>query len=140
MTLKKSSAWHHLALITISILALNSQKPPISTAASVVLRIRHHLKTAVRMSNAELATSYAALILADDGVDITVSPTRPAPRSRLIVAGRQTEHTYQSRRCTRRRTDMGNIIREGTELAKRNGNDELTISRRLRARMLKIFY
>jgi hypothetical protein len=25
------------------------------------------------MSNAELATSYAALILADDGVDITVS-------------------------------------------------------------------
>jgi hypothetical protein len=26
-----------------------------------------------KMSNAELATSYAALILADDGVDITVS-------------------------------------------------------------------
>lgn len=26
------------------------------------------------MSTAELATSYAALILADDGVDITVSP------------------------------------------------------------------
>jgi hypothetical protein len=26
------------------------------------------------MSNAELATSYAALILADDGVDVTVSP------------------------------------------------------------------
>jgi hypothetical protein len=25
-----------------------------------------------KMSNAELATSYAALILADDGVDITV--------------------------------------------------------------------
>ena len=87
MTLKKISAWHNLALITISILALNSQKPPISTAASVVLRIRHHLKTAVRMSNAELATSYAALILADDGVDITVSPTRAAPSSRLIVAG-----------------------------------------------------
>ena len=28
----------------------------------------------LKMSNAELATSYAALILADDGVDITVRP------------------------------------------------------------------
>ena len=92
------------------------------------------------MSNAELATSYAALILADDGVDITVRPTQTAPRSRLIDAGRQTKHTHQSRRCTRRRTDMGNVIREGTDLAEINGNGELTISRRLRARMLKIFY
>jgi hypothetical protein len=35
------------------------------------------------MSNAELATSYAALILADDGVDITVSLayTRPSQQS-----------------------------------------------------------
>jgi hypothetical protein len=32
------------------------------------------------MSTAELATSYAALILADDGVDITV--THPCPHSR----------------------------------------------------------
>jgi hypothetical protein len=32
------------------------------------------------MSNAELATSYAALILADDGVDITVSLTYSAKR------------------------------------------------------------
>jgi hypothetical protein len=87
MTLKKKLGLASLALITISILALNSQKPLISTAASVVLRIRHHLTTAVRMSNAELATSYAALILADDGVDITVSPTPAAPSSRLIVAG-----------------------------------------------------
>lgn len=35
----------------------------------------HHIKSH-KMSTAELATSYAALILADDGVDITV---RPAP-------------------------------------------------------------
>jgi len=31
------------------------------------------------MSNAELAVSYAALILADDGVDITVRPPHPLP-------------------------------------------------------------
>ena len=36
--------------------------------------------TAVKMSNAELATSYAALILADDGVDITVRPCTPCAR------------------------------------------------------------
>jgi hypothetical protein len=35
---------------------------------------------------------------------------------------------------------MGNIIREGMDLAEINGNDELTISRRLRAKMLRIFY
>jgi len=41
------------------------------------------------MSTAELATSYAALILADDGVEITVWPTpnskmrRPALRAAL---------------------------------------------------------
>jgi hypothetical protein len=31
------------------------------------------LDNTVKMSTAELATSYAALILADDGVEITVS-------------------------------------------------------------------
>lgn len=43
---------------------------------------RHHRHTAA-MSTAELASSYAALILADDGVEITVSrppSTPPAHR------------------------------------------------------------
>lgn len=40
------------------------------------------------MSNAELATSYAALILADDGVDITVRiPCYPRNGSQLEEDG-----------------------------------------------------
>lgn len=35
-----------------------------------------HRSTQFKMSTAELASSYAALILADDGVEITVSATR----------------------------------------------------------------
>jgi hypothetical protein len=31
------------------------------------------------MSNAELASSYAALILADEGLEITVRPLPPVP-------------------------------------------------------------
>lgn len=37
------------------------------------------------MSTAELATSYAALILADDGVEITVRPRPPPPHARAYT-------------------------------------------------------
>lgn len=41
------------------------------------------------MSTAELATSYAALILADDGVGITVSlPLEAQMKALLIITGR----------------------------------------------------
>lgn len=44
------------------------------------------------MSTAELASSYAALILADDGIEITVS-LLPNPRSEFpFVAGRRVEN------------------------------------------------
>lgn len=45
------------------------------TSLNLFLGISHYETTprpSVAMSTAELATSYAALILADDGVDITV--------------------------------------------------------------------
>jgi len=39
------------------------------------------------MSTAELAVSYAALILADDGVEITVSPEgKPPPPMKIQVS------------------------------------------------------
>lgn len=38
------------------------------------------------MSNSELAASYAALILADDGIDITVRKPKPPPMSQCISA------------------------------------------------------
>ena len=41
----------------------------LSTSRPVII---HTVTTTVAMSTAELASSYAALILADDGVDITV--------------------------------------------------------------------
>jgi hypothetical protein len=37
-----------------------------------IRHIYHDTSSTVAMSNPELASSYAALILADDGVDITV--------------------------------------------------------------------
>jgi hypothetical protein len=41
------------------------------------------------MSTAELATSYAALILADDGVEITVRPVLEEPSSAHPFAGKK---------------------------------------------------
>jgi hypothetical protein len=50
------------------------------------LRIEHFT-----MSTSELATSYAALILADDGVDITVRDPRSSPHSMEIP---DSHHAY----------------------------------------------
>ena len=47
--------------------------------------ISHDIRNPFKMSHAELASSYAALILADDGVEITVRDPRIylcAPRAR----------------------------------------------------------
>ena len=55
----------------------------------------------IAMTTAELATSYAALILADDGVDITVSLVALIFIS-LIFSGRQTHNPYQGCWCRRR--------------------------------------
>lgn len=53
------------------------------------------------MSTAELASSYAALILADDGVEITVSAsTSPSPFRR--PRRRNLEKYYVSMRAKRR--------------------------------------
>jgi hypothetical protein len=73
------------------------------------------------MSNAELATSYAALILADDGVDITViSPGgMPTTGSRKLTncrIGRQAPNSHQSRQHLRRRANMDFSFRQGTDL------------------------
>jgi large subunit ribosomal protein LP1 len=65
------------------------------------------------MSNSELAASYAALILADDGVDITVRNPLRSNEAALTAAGRQNQHPRQSRRRPRCRTHMGNSLREG---------------------------
>jgi large subunit ribosomal protein LP1 len=66
------------------------------------------------MSTAELATSYAALILADDGVDITVRSSPSLTENSLLTSpGRQAHNTNQSRRCQRRRTNLGLFIRKG---------------------------
>lgn len=43
------------------------------------------------MSNAEVASSYAALILADDGVEITVSASE-GPRRRLEIPRPHDDH------------------------------------------------
>lgn len=52
------------------------------------------------MSNAELATSYAALILADEGLDITVRVTELWPVKILLsLPARQTQHLNQNRWC-----------------------------------------
>jgi hypothetical protein len=48
----------------------------------------------VTMSTAELATSYAALILADDGVDITVRSFLVLPKVLLLIAVRPTNSTH----------------------------------------------
>lgn len=55
------------------------------------------------MSNSELATSYAALILADDGVDITVRIPKWTWEiiecaQLLILAGRQAPEPDQGRK------------------------------------------
>jgi hypothetical protein len=51
------------------------------------------------MSQAELANAYAALILADDGIEITVrslqNPTLNNPTNR--TPGRQAHHNHQGR-------------------------------------------
>lgn len=47
--------------------------------------------TSVTMSNAEVASSYAALILADDGVEITVSASE-GPRRRLEIRKPHDDH------------------------------------------------
>lgn len=49
-----------------------------------VIESRAHLKPNITMSNSELAASYAALILADDGVEVTVS----SPDSELVLIPR----------------------------------------------------
>jgi hypothetical protein len=46
----------------------------ISFNSATTLIETHNLQDLAKMSNAELANAYAALILADDGVEITVSP------------------------------------------------------------------
>ena len=68
------------------------------------------------MSHSELATSYAALILADDDVDITVS--RRYWRSNIVVGStdkfstaRQTANPHQSRQRRRCRGNMDNSFR-----------------------------
>jgi len=70
------------------------------------------------MSTSELATSYAALILADDGVDITVISPREQSHDHTNIdcAGRQTANTHQSRQCHRCGANMDISIRQGTEL------------------------
>lgn len=48
------------------------------------------------MSTAELAVSYAALILADDGVEISVGNLRHGNQYLLTFpTGRQAQHYYQ---------------------------------------------
>ena len=69
------------------------------------------------MSTAELATSYAALILADDGVAITVRLLLVLIESlSLILPGRQTHNTDQSCRCQRCRTNLGVTVRKGARI------------------------
>lgn len=64
------------------------------------------------MSTAELATSYAALILADDGVDITVRLAGGTiERHLLILTGRQAPISHQGRQNRRSRADMDNSFR-----------------------------
>ncbi|KAK4138930.1 hypothetical protein BT67DRAFT_438224 [Trichocladium antarcticum] len=79
------------------------------------------------MSNAELATSYAALILADDGVEITVSGrprgsratcARGEPRTddgKLTLSPvRQDPDSHQGRQPHRCRAHLGLAFRQGT--------------------------
>lgn len=73
------------------------------------------------MSNAELATSYAALILADDGVEITVRiprhPERIGNRKAQVTdqfAGRQAPDPHQGRQDRGRRAHLDNPLRQGT--------------------------
>jgi hypothetical protein len=55
------------------------------------------------MSNAELATSYAALILADDGVDITVRvpPARGLTKLDGLQTGQDADYLHRPRSYTR---------------------------------------
>lgn len=56
-------------------------------------------KQQFKMSNSELAASYAALILADDGLDITVRLLRKLFDKKLIITGRQDQHPHQGCWC-----------------------------------------
>lgn len=78
------------------------------------------------MSTAELATSYAALILADDGIEITVGflavPRQDCEASALLAdhgllcrAGRQDHDDPEGGQGRRRRAHLGVIIRKGRE-------------------------
>lgn len=65
------------------------------------------------MSTSELATSYAALILADDGVEITVGAIfRNKSSDSNHYTGRQDKHPHQIRQ-SRSRTNMGDSFRKG---------------------------
>lgn len=61
--------------------------------------------TQLKMSTAELATSYAALILADDGVEITVRNHQQI--SRKPVARSETSDGRQSLRAWDERNEFG---------------------------------
>jgi hypothetical protein len=71
------------------------------------------------MSTAELAVSYAALILADDGVDITVCrspiPTKKIKNKMARLWGASTES--DARRRKRRRNTVDNNAK-GTRIVK----------------------
>lgn len=80
------------------------------------------------MSTAELACSYAALILADEDVEITVHPlpsptqekgttitakTSQANESTYVHTGRQAPNHHQSRQRQRRRAHLDFPLRQG---------------------------
>jgi hypothetical protein len=75
-----------------------------------------HLKTTVAMATAELANAYAALILADDGVEITVNahhnpPSKtPNPLTRTITV-REAHQPDQGRGRARSRAHLVDTLR-----------------------------
>jgi len=58
------------------------------------------------MSTAELASSYAALILADDGVEITVRQISPSPMARCGLGGGSERYTPTTTTTTTTKTIM----------------------------------
>lgn len=71
------------------------------------------------MSTAELATSYAALILADDGVEITVCAHHNKAldrRTALLMTGigREAPDSHHRRQGSRSRANLDDSVRKGT--------------------------
>lgn len=107
----------------------------------------------LEMSTSELACSYAALILADEEIDITVRSTIMSWRTavarstinytpsiltrRIHSTGRQTQHHHQSRKSRGSRAHMDVAVRQGmgTAFARSRGWRLRRWNRHLTARM-----